>query len=200
MKTPVVTLRLAILLLALISHCYSQQKDVLGWQDTRWGMSNEDIERVFGSKLKKLPKPEKFLAWHADCVIPEFELEGEKFTVFFQIDNATNKLSQILIRLDEQKSRIPREVIFNRLESMLVREYGPLMDRGEDRRSSVIDFSCVELSRKWRFPTTTIELAYGWDNQIDASLLTVRYFPTKAIQRTTPNKSLDASGGCVFRN
>jgi hypothetical protein len=187
MKTAAVTIRLFLLLLVLISPCYSQERDVLGWQDTRWGMSNEDIERVYGSKLKKLPKPEKFLAWHADHVIPEFELESEKFTVFFQIDNATNKLSQVLIRLNEQKSQIPREEIFSRLESMLVREYGSPLDKRDDRRSSVIDFSFVELSSKWRFPTTTIELAYGWDNQIDASLLTIRYFPTKVIQRPTPN-------------
>ena len=52
------------------------------------------------------------------------------------------------------------------------------------------DFKFIHLRRSWRFKTTTIELAYGWDSQIDASLLTVRYFPTRVIQRTTPNKAL----------
>jgi hypothetical protein len=146
-------------------------------------MSNEDIVRVSGPRLKKLARSEVFLGMHVDYVIPEFELEGEKFTVYFQIDDATNKLSQILIRLNEQKSRVPRDEIFNSLESLLVREYGKPHDKRDDRRSSSIDFSFVDLTRKWRFPTTTIELAYGWDNQIDASLLTVSYFPTKAMRR-----------------
>jgi hypothetical protein len=156
-------------------------------------MSNEDIVRVAGARLKKLPQSEVFLGMHADYVIPEFTLEGENFTVYFQINVATNKLTQILIRLNEQKARVPREEVFDRLESLLAREYGKPHDKRDDRRSSSIDFSFVDLTRLWKFPTTTIELAYGWDNQIDASLLTIRYFPSKALQRTTPNKRLQST-------
>ena len=43
----------------------------------------------------------------------------------------------------------------------------------------VYEFKGVDLSRAWKFTTTTIELNYGWDNQIYASTLTIRYFPTK---------------------
>ncbi|MGH9967419.1 MAG: hypothetical protein ACREBG_06250 [Pyrinomonadaceae bacterium] len=190
MKEAAVTLLLLSQLFVLNVPCYSQQKDVAGWEQVRWGMSNEDVARVVGARLKKLPKREVFLGMHVDYVIPEFSLEGEDFTVYFQIDDATNKLSQILIRLNEQKSRLPREKIFNSLESLLAQQYGKPMDKRDDRRSSSIDFSFVDLTRIWKFPTTTIELGYGWDNQIDASLLTIRYFPTKAMKRTTPNKAL----------
>lgn len=191
MKETAVSLALLGLLCMLSFLCYSQQNDVAGWEQFRWGMSNEDIVRVAGPRLKKLPKSEVFLGMHVDYVIPQFQLEGENFTIYFQIDNATNKLSQILIRLNQQKSRLPREEIFNSLESFLARQYGKPMDKRDDRRSSSIDFSFVDLTRIWKFPTTTIELAYGWDNQIDASLLTIRYYPTKARQQTTPNKSLN---------
>src|SRR2546421_12952226 len=103
------------LLLTLSVSFHAQQKDTLGWQDARWGMSETDIVRVFDSKLKKLPKREVFVGRHVDYVIPEFEIEDKKFTVFFQMDDDTNKLAQVLIRLNEQKSRIPREPIFNKL-------------------------------------------------------------------------------------
>ena len=198
MKESAVTVTLLGVVLVLSPPCYSRQKDVFGWQSARWGMSNEDIVRVSGSRLKKLPKSEVFLGMHVDYVIPEFDLQGKKFTVYFQIDDATNKLSQILIRLNEQKSRVPRKEIFNSLESLLTREYGKPLDKRDDTRSSSIDFSFVDLTRTWKFRTTTIELAYGWDNQIDASLLTIRYFPTKAVRRTTPNKRLQRTGISVF--
>lgn len=84
------------LLLSLHTVCSSQQKDVLGWEAVRWGMAEKDILKVFGSKLKKLPKRELFLKLHADYVIPEFEIEGGAFTVFFQMDDETAKLSQVL--------------------------------------------------------------------------------------------------------
>jgi hypothetical protein len=165
--------------LALSAPCYSQPKDVLGWQDARWGMSEKDIVRVFGSKLRKLPKRKAFLKWHVDYVIPEFELENNIYTLFFQMDDDTNKLAQVLIRLNEQESRIPREQTFNSLESLLAREYGAPSDKRDDRYSFLVKFHGIDLNRTWKFPTTTVELGYGWDDQIYASLLTIRYFPTK---------------------
>ncbi|MDQ3819427.1 MAG: hypothetical protein M3362_17360, partial [Acidobacteriota bacterium] len=182
------------LVLVLGTGCYAKPKDVLGWRDARWGMSEQDIVRAFSPKLKKLSKKEVFLGLHVDYVIPDFGLEGELFTVFFQMGDATNKLSQILIRLNEQESKVPREQIFNRLESLLIREYGPPNYTKDERYS--YEFKGIDLSRRWKFPTTTIELSYGWDNQINASLLTIRYFPSKSgnggappnkgIQRTRP--------------
>ncbi|HEY8225462.1 MAG TPA: hypothetical protein VIG25_09310 [Pyrinomonadaceae bacterium] len=189
-KWPAITLTLLGLLLGSSPPCYSQQKDVFGWQSARWGMSNGDIVRVFGVRLKKLAKSEVFLGMHVDYVIPELQLESENFTLYFQISDATSKLSQILIRLNEQNSPVPREKIFNSLESLLERQYGKPLERIDERRTSSDGFVFIDLTRIWRFPTTTVELAYGWDNQIDASLLTIRYFPTKVMQRTTPNKAL----------
>jgi hypothetical protein len=189
-KGAAITVTLLGLLLAFSPPCYSQLKDVSGWQSAKWGMSNEELVTVFGVRLKKLPKSEVFLGCHVDYVIPEFELQGKEFTVYFQISDTTKKLSQILIRLNEQQSPVPREKIFNSLESLLQRQYGKPLDRIDERRTSSDGFLFIDLTRIWRFPTTTVELAYGWDNQIDASLLTIRYFPTKVMQRTTPNKAL----------
>jgi hypothetical protein len=167
------------LLLILGSACLAQRRDVLGWEGARWGMSEADLLRAFNSRLKKLPKRMEFLAWYADYVIPELKLGGESFTVFFQMDKRTDKLSQVLVRLNEQVALTPREKLFNALASSLTREYGKPSEQKDERYSFKQKYKGIELEREWKLPTTTVELGYGWDDQIYASLLTIRYFPTK---------------------
>jgi hypothetical protein len=174
----------------LASICYSQPKDVAGWETARWGMFNQELVAAFGTRLQKLPKRMTFLNWHADYVLSR-EIGGRAYTVFFQMANDTNKLSQVLVRLDEMESHTPREDIFNVLSSSLARDYGKPTANSNDRYRFGAGFKGMALSRTWRFPTTTVELAYGWDDQIFASTLTIRYFPTQA----TPNNLLQRSAG-----
>ncbi|MDQ3819286.1 MAG: hypothetical protein M3247_05555, partial [Thermoproteota archaeon] len=165
MKQTIRILILFSLFLILAVPSSSQPKDVVGWQGTRWGMSEQDLIGVFGSRLKKLPKRMDFLKWHVDYVIPEFQLENNIYTVFFQMDDKTNKLAQVLIRLNEMESQIPREQIFNNLVSLLTREYGSPSGNADNRYSFLVKYKGIDLSRTWKFPTTTIELGYGWDSQ-----------------------------------
>lgn len=167
----------ATLFLSLASLSFSQPKDLLGWEKSRWGMSDKELIAEFGSRLHKLPKRQVFLKWHTDYVVP-VELAGGTYTVFFQMADDTNKLSQVLVRLNEMKSRTPREDIFNALAASLAHDYGEPASKIHDRYRFSTKFNGVAFSRTWRFPTTTIELAYDWDDQIFASTLTVRYFPT----------------------
>jgi len=168
------------LLLSVHPVCSAQQKDVLGWQEARWGMVEKDILKAFGPKLKKLPKRLLFLERHVDYVIPEFEIEGNIYTVFFQMDDGNNKLSQVLIRLNEMKSQEPRNQLFESAASLLAREYGNSDKKtDESQLEPSAKVKVVDISHIWKFPTTTVELGYSWDDQIYASLLTIRYFPTK---------------------
>jgi len=191
---------LAAALLLSGVNCRAQQQDVLGWENSRWGMSETNLVTTFGSRLTKLPEPKSFLDLHTNNVAT-LGLAGEPFTVFFQMDNRMNTLSQVLVRLNEMESHVPLEELFNKLDSPLTRQYGSATLRSDERdfKSTI---KSVYLSHTWKFPTTTVELHYGWDSQIYASLLTISYFPTEAtrIKRTTHNKSLDASGGGVFLN
>lgn len=179
MKKIAVFLSLVGLVLALSVSCYSQAQDVLGWQDARWGMSEKDIIRVFGSRLQKLSKREVFLKFHVDYVIPQFEFDGGVYTVLFQMADETNRLEQVLIRLYEKEARIPREQSFNSLASSLAREFGEPTNKNDQRYRFLDRFSGVAFDRTWKFPSTTVELSYDWDDQIYESMLTIRYFPTK---------------------
>jgi len=157
--------------------CPAQKQDLLGWENSRWGMSETDLVATLGSRLRKLPEPQSFLDLHANHVAT-FELAGEPFTVFFQMNNRTNTLSQVLVRLNEMESRLPREELFNKLDSQLMRQYGSATLRSDERdfKSTI---KSVYLTHTWKFQTTTVELHYGWDSQIYASLLTISYFPAE---------------------
>lgn len=181
------------LLFILGSNCVAQRRDILGWAGARWGMSEAELLKAFNSRLKKLPSRMEFMAQYADYVIPEFKLKGESFTVYFQMDKSTNKLSQVLVRLNEQVALTPREQLFNRLASSLSREYGKPTGQKDERYSFMQKYKGIELERTWKFPATTVELGYGWDDQIYASLLTIRYFPTKSPHNNGMRSTADAA-------
>jgi len=161
-----------IFLLALwVVPCSSQVQDVLGWQDSRWEMSTAEIQAIFKSNVTKLPKREDFGTVYVDYAILNYDIEGGKYTVFFQMDKKTEKLSQVLIRSD---NKLPSELYFNKLESLLISKYGSPGYKNDDRKP------VISLDRQWTFSTTTIELSYRWDGLVEfGSQTTIRYFPTK---------------------
>lgn len=179
------------LLFVLCSDCFPQQRDVPGWEGARWGMSEAELLRAFHSRLKKLPKREEFFASYAAYVLPEFKLEGESFTVYFQMDKSTDELSQVLVRLNETMALTPREKLFNRLAASLSREYGKPSEQKDERFSFRRKYKGIQLERTWKFPTTSVELGYGWDDQIYSSLLTIRYFPTKSMPDNVMHPTAD---------
>jgi len=84
------------------------------------------------------------------------------------------------------KSQIPREKLFKAIEKTLQLEYGPPTKRADDvRDQSTSTYASVYRDRTWVFPTTIVELHYGWDSQIYASLLTISYKPSSSVRRST---------------
>lgn len=77
------------------------------------------------------------------------------------------------------KSRVPREQLFENVASLLARKYGNPKKLDDSQFHPSDKVKIIDMSRIWKFPTTTVELGYTWDDQIYASLLTIRYFPTK---------------------
>ena len=157
----------------------ARPKDVPGSQGTRWGMSETALLNVFGSKLKKLPARQAFVWLHVDYVITDFAIDGNSYTVFFQMDDRSNKLSQVLIRLNEMETHTPRLEEFNRLERLLTTEFGVPEKSDHNFLGPSSNYRSIEQRRTWKFHTSTIEFYYGWDDQIYASLLSIRYFPTE---------------------
>jgi len=154
-----------------------KQKDVLGWQDARWGMTDADIVKTFGASLKKLPQRKFLTHWYEDYIIPNFKLNLENFTVHFQMDPQTNRLTQILITFDQEVSISPRNDVFLGLEELLTQKYGaPGFKKDETERY------ILSRSREWMFPTTIIELSYSYHKTISVNSLCIRYFPAGATE------------------
>jgi hypothetical protein len=166
-------------LILALSASGSSQTDLAGWRAARWGMSDSDILRTFGTQLKTLSKPQRFREQHVDLIIPDLKINDHLFTVFFKMDDRTDKLIEVLIRLNEMKSRNRRDDLFSELEMVLTKDYGAPGSKVNKKETPLAKYEYWDLRRIWRLPTTTVELDYLWDNSSYASTLGIKYFPTR---------------------
>ena len=100
-------------------------KDVLGWQEARWGMTTEELQKQFGGKLSKRGKKdyavkgEKRYAY-ADYEIKGLDLADDVFDVDFLMDIDTHKLIGIRVQTAEDKQYDSQaRVIFEKVEKSL---------------------------------------------------------------------------------
>ena len=167
-----------VLFFCLTSVINAQTTDVLGWQEAKWNMSEQELLDTFKPKITKLDK-RKILSddyGYEDYAILDYEIEGNKFTVYFDMDNTTKKLKRVQLRLNEGESLISKDSLYFPLyESLLTRKYGTPSFKNDDRKPRM-----VVLKRQWIFKTTTIELRYVWSSMGNFSWLTIMYFPSQA--------------------
>jgi hypothetical protein len=151
-------------------------KDVLGWQEARWGMTTEELQKQFGGKLSKRVKKdyavkgEKRYAY-ADYEIKGLDLADDVFDVDFLMDIDTHQLIGIRVQTAEDKQYDSQaRVIFEKVEKSLQQKYGT-PGHAENEPGRTISTR----TRRWVFPTTTIELRLltGFYN-----LVLVTYEPT----------------------
>jgi hypothetical protein len=147
--------------------------DVLGWQQSWWGMTTNEIVEAFGSALKRPQKSETYSGKYVEYLIPNYRVDGNSYTVVFQMHNWNRRLAQILITSNEEFSKdSPSTDVFNRLEALLSKKYGPVRYKRDD---DVLDY--INRKRTWVFPTTSIDLDYSFSQGIE-NTLTIRYYPT----------------------
>jgi hypothetical protein len=72
--------------------------DVLGWQNTRWGMDSKEIIAAVGPELREVPR-QQWGSVYSEMSIPEVKIGAYTFFVAFQMDQ-TDRLAQVLIRHD----------------------------------------------------------------------------------------------------
>lgn len=172
-----ITISLFALLLFVLP-CYSQEtNDALGWQEARWGMSEKELQDTFKSDLKKLDKRQTYFDGenYADYKIPDYEIEGRKYSVFFLMGKESAKLERVVVTLEKASDE---KKLFDELESLLTLKYGEVSYMNNDVDSNIISFE-----RQWILPTTTVRLGYLTSPYVTS--LTIQYFPTK------PKKSRD---------
>lgn len=149
--------------------------DLLGWGETRWGMSGEEIAGVLGSRRVRLGTPLRYAGLIVRDTVPGLRLAGRPFVALLQLDGRSERLAQVLLRY---RGDFPMLSDFAAVRDVLAAELGaPRERRAEtDRRGS---FPSFWIEAIWMFPSSVVAVALVDPNADPFSgrrkTLTVRY-------------------------
>lgn len=147
------------------AHCQAP-KDVEGWREAKWGMTEAQVLEAFRGEAVALGKDQQTRGSkvHAAIAIQKLDVEGLALIARFQFDNVTNNLEWVTLEPVDAKP-YPTRAYFERLEPLLIAKYGqPTHRTGPDEVQKPWGKSA---SITWSFPTTTVELSYSDANTVD---------------------------------
>ena len=156
---------------------HTSPTDLLGWQETRWGMSETELVEVLGDRIEHLPKKQyfKYNTTYTNYFVPEYTLVQTAFEVYLQMNDKCGGLSQVLVRHLDEGSTPHRDFECADLKTALSAKYGPETSSFASREPGL-----DRMETTWVFPTTTVVLSYSWNEGVSTSLA-VRYFPTDKL-------------------
>jgi hypothetical protein len=149
-------------------------KDVLGWRQARWGMSEDEVLRAFkGEAVRRteaeLGKEEKNPHWpvYWPIVIKNINItslyHNSNYDIYFVFDKKNKSLIAINIekpgasyidKPSKEKSYVSNSH-FNELEALLINKYGMYTNINEDH--SIVGKTTVAI---WVFNSTIIKLSF----------------------------------------
>lgn len=191
---PMKTLVLALVLLSLPSvsaQTASPSKDLLGWQETRWGMTEKELLQAITPAPLKLDK-RSYLSRGGDNGKPfdrygyadyytTIKVLGEDYRVSFYMDVKTDRLMQVTLEpaIYGSSDYIP-EAAFTQLSEALTQKYGTPTGQEDDRsKGAFTRTKQVSRMRQWVFPTSSIRLYYMALEDVRMYSLSVTYSPSK---------------------
>lgn len=163
-----------IFLLCLASSLSAQPKDVTGWNNTRWGMTVDEVIKTLKGKAELVDKPNKTVSPSklgpvlTLARITNIEINAEAFQVFFHFDEIQKKLVRVVV---SSKENAPPESQFISLENMLMSMYGKPAS-SEDNKDPTVGGT---FKRSWIFPSTTVEIQYGQFKNLGMNMLMIIY-------------------------
>lgn len=137
---------------------FGQVSDVFGWGKTKWGMHKSDIIKVYPD-AKRINKRE--------LKLKHIDIAADKYDVQF-IMNMADELKEVIIY--PERNAIISEGRYVQLEKLLVEKYG--RPAYHDKRDTFMGY---DIDTVWKFPSTTIELAYSDFVKIGKQLLKIDY-------------------------
>lgn len=145
-----------------------QQKDVKGWREAKWGMTEDEIIKAFKGEAIHLEKIEDWPDFYAPVGINDFMIEGEPYKVRFLMSKSKKVLQQVSIFAEGGFFNLR----YKKLEQLLTEKYGaPSFKNVSDDKSTVA----------WNFPFTIIELTYMNIKSIKFENLSLIFRPPKEI-------------------
>jgi len=167
---------------------HGRPADVLGWEGTRWGMDEADLEAVLGARLDRLPGRWEYGNAYATRAIHEAQVGTLRFRAFFQMQDGTDALQQVLLERRREDSNRYR---FEDVKAVLEAAYGPA-DRFCLRPRKPGQARIADMS--WRFPTTTVHVTFfdfhSFGIMFRDARLPVDTYLTDRERRTVKRRSL----------
>jgi hypothetical protein len=134
-------------------------KEVNGWRDAKWGMTEEQVQELFKSEVTRLSEEGRNDKYHSSIFIPAYEIEGTKFKVQFLFANVTNTLSKVTLSPTEETSLLYPQSLSKRIEALLTEKYGsPTSRTRPEDKQDIPEMASFEAL--WKFPSTIIRLGY----------------------------------------
>ena len=128
--------------------------DVAGWKAARWGMTADELQTAFPKDLKKLPGRWEYGRAYADHAVFDADVAGLAFDAFFQMNNETQELEQVLL---ERRRPRATPAAFEKLLDGLEERYGPPTETCQQRKTGG---QPLRYALVWRFPTTTLHASF----------------------------------------
>ncbi|MGD1877804.1 MAG: hypothetical protein ACFB13_09915 [Kiloniellaceae bacterium] len=128
--------------------------DVAGWEATRWGMTESEVEQALGDRVTRLPGRWLYGGAYADLAVEDVEIGDLAFTAYLQMNAQTHRLQQVLL---ERRRRGALPSAFETLIDTLQKIYGP---PGEDCAQAKSGGQPLDYQLTWRFSTTTIHAKF----------------------------------------
>lgn len=160
-----------VYIFSFIAFCFSvllsQPKDVPGFMNTRWGMTDEEILKAMKDDAVKLKSKKMFRVSYANVGLKEITIDSNKFIGYFLMNEDTKTLSQVNLNIVYQHLEDNFET-YESLKKYFIKEYGnPTRERSEMRGNS------HNKALLWIFPSTVI-LVSAWGNNLEN--LMIQYF------------------------
>jgi hypothetical protein len=135
------------------------------------------IRAKFGGQLKKVER-QQFAGKYVDYVIPEYALGGVRLEVFFQMDNETKRLGQVLLRKQSENQPLGSYgAEFKTLLGALAEKHGKPAGTVQGKRDETF-----REEQEWVNGALTVSLTHSqtvWGSGRSNEMLSVRYFPTE---------------------
>lgn len=170
----------ALLLAAVtaLAPLIAQAADLPGWDRTRWGMTSAEIAQLYQGRAVTLSGRIEFNRLYTDVVLRREPFAGHDFTVYFQMDDKTGRLAQVLLERRRQYATPP---VWRDVLAALDGSFGAAT-RSCERHGDPLAGEPQITERIWALPTTTVYASYldfgnGERSELSRRLL-IRYAPT----------------------
>ncbi len=144
---------LTVLLLGVAGPAVALE-DLAGWRETRWGMTETELQRVLGEDVTRLPGRWLYGGAYADLAVRDVEIAGLTFTAYLQMNAETNQLQQVLL---ERRRTGALPTAFEQLVDSLIETLGP---PAADCAQAKTGGRPLDYQLTWRFATTTVHAKF----------------------------------------